>query len=418
MPKTIRRRSRDDNDHLGDTHVEIDTRTSGKKRPRRGAKAETLLVDIGDSDNVDAPSEQYVPRPSTRRSRVLSDKEQEKQRAEDFMPDTCPPGDASYENPKDVDPMAIASEWQEADQVTGAVAGADPEVWAALPDEIRRELMAQEQSARTLQASRTRRSGRGTEAASNLGPLPEELPQPKKRGRKKKVKSDEEAPVAFEEPAAAFEKSQSHPSPVPTTAAKRKRGRPRKAEAAPVEEPLNLTDAPERLIVDNEDPKDTHSLPAAAPTDSDVVEAPAKRGRKKKAVEAPSPYLQEPGEDTAHLEEDGDDSDVITGKRPVEPLEPAVDPPTVSIEIEDRPPLQDISSSMSNMLLKSDSAMDHVAGKLPTEEAEQLEEVTPEPKAKEVAKSASTPGQQGKVPLRVGLSKKSRIAPLLKIIRK
>lgn len=422
VSRTARRRSGNSHDHLGDTHVEINTSTSEKQRPGRGAKAETMLAHSGDSDNVDFPSEHYVPRPSTRRSRVSSDKQQEEQRAEDCMPDTCPPGDARYENPNDVDPVAILSEWQEADQVTGAVAGADPEVWAALPDDIRKELVAEEQSARTLQASRTRRRGRGAEAASNLEPFAEGIPQPKKRGRKKQVKSIEEASVVFEETAAAFEETQEIPSPAPTAAAKRKRGRPRKAEAAPpattTEEPFNLMDAPERLVVDNEESNDTSPLPVKAPADSDVTKAPAKRGRKKKAAEAPSPYLQGLGEENAHLEEDGDDFDEFTGKRAVEPLESAVDPPTISIEIEDRPALRDISSSASNMSLKRDSTMDHVAEKLPTDEAEQLEEVTPEPKAKEVAKSASTPGQQGKVPLRVGLSKKSRIAPLLKIIRK
>lgn len=422
MPQISRRGSAADQDHLGDTHAEIDTSTSGKKRTKRGAKDDSRHADSWDSDNIEFPSEHYVPRPSKRRSRIVADKEEEMQRAEDSMPDTCPPGDTSYKNSADVDPIAVPSEWQEADQVAEGIAGADPEVWAALPDEIRQELMAEQQFARTSQASRTRRSGRGAEAASKLEPFQEEMTQPKKRGRKKKVKSIAEAPTTIDELAAVSEEPETLTSPAPTAAAKRKRGRPRKSEAAPppsmIEEPFTLTDAPERLVVGNEEQSATHALPAKSPADSEVPKAPAKRGRKKKAVEAPSLDLQGLVEDNAHLEEDGDDLDGFMGKRAVEPLQFPAGPPAVSNEIEDRPALRDISSSASNMLLKSGSAMDHVAGDLPTDEAEQQQEVTPEPKAEEVVKPASTPGQQGKVPLRVGLSKRSRIAPLLKIIRK
>lgn len=422
IAKTNRRGSGADQDHLGDTDADIDTSTSEKKRPKKGAKDDSMHADSWDSDNIEFPGEHYVPRPSKRRSRVVADKEEEMQRAEDSMPDTCPPGDTSCKIAADVGPVSVPSEWQEADQVAEAIAGADPEVWAALPDEIRQELMAQQQFARTSQASRTRRSGRGAEAASKLEPFQEELTQPKKRGRKKKVMSMEEAPIAIDEIAAASEEPETLPSPALIAAAKRKRGRPRKSEAPPppsmVDEPFKLTDAPERLVVGNEEQSATHVLPVKSPADSEVPKAPAKRGRKKKAVEAPSLDVQGLGEENAHLEGDGDDFDGLMSKRAVEPLQSPVDPPAVSIEVEDRPALRDISSSGSNMLLKSGSAMDHVAGDLPTDEAEQQQEVTPEPKAKEVAKLASTPGQQGKVPLRVGLSKRSRIAPLLKIIRK
>lgn len=422
VARSSRRRSEADQDHLGHTDTEIDPSTPGRKRPKRGAKDDSNHADSRDSDNIEFPSEHYAPRPSKRRSRIVADKEGEMQRAEDSMPDTCPPGDTSYKNPADVGSIAAPSEWQEADQVAEVIAGADPEVWAALPDEIRQELMAQQQFARTPQASRATRSGRGAEAASKPEPFQEELTQPKKRGRKKKVKSIEEAPIAIDECAAASEEPETLPSPAPTAAAKRKRGRPRKSEAAPppsmIDEPFKITDAPERLVVGIEEQSATHALPVKSPADSEVPKAPAKRGRKKKAVEAPSLDLQGLGEENAHLEEDGDDFDGLMGKRAVEPLESPVDPPAVSIEIEGRPALQDISNSASNMLLKSGSARDHVAGDLPTDEAEQQQEVTPEPKVKEAAKSASTPGQQGKVPLRVGLSKRSRIAPLLKIIRK
>lgn len=421
MAKSNRRGSRADQDHLGDTLSDTDTVNSGKKR-KRDARVNTLHADSGEPDNLGFPSEHHVPRPSTRRSRVVAYKE-EMQRVDDSMPDTCPPGNSSYKNSAGVGPIAVPSEWQKADEVVEGIAGADPEVWAALPDDIRQELMAQQQFARTSHASRTRRSGRGAEAASTLEPPPDEMAQTKKRGRKKKVKSIEEAPIAIDEAAAAFEELETLPSPVPTAAAKRKRGRPRKSEAAPppsmIDEPSELTDAPERLVVGKEEQSATHALPVKSPADSKMpLKAPAKRGRKKKVVEAPSLDLQGLGEETAHLEEDGDDFDGLIGKRAVEPPQSPMDPPAVSIEIEDRPALRDMSSSASNMLLKSGSATDHVAEDLPTDEAEQQQKVTPEPKAKEVAKSASTPGPQGKVPLRVGLSKRSRIAPLLKIIRK
>lgn len=410
---------------IKDTEAEADTSNTGKKkRQKRGGNAETSNEDSWDSDKVGFHREHYAPRPSRRRSRLIMEEDENIQHPEESMPDTCPPGNASYTKTADAGSTAIASGWQAPDEVNGGIAGVDPEVWAALPDDIRQELISQQQSARNLQASRTRRSGRAGEATSGLVHVREETPQPKKRGRKKKIQMVEQVPVTFDAQVAALEEPETRPSPPPAATAKRKRGRPRKAEAAPpqpfpeIQESALAMDVPEMFFEADEEPSATHSLPEELWQDVEAPKTSANRGRKKKMIGAPPVQLNELNE-TPYTEGEGGDTVGSMGKQAVEPSHSSVDAPAVSVETEDRPALRDISSRASNWVVKSDSsASDQTAEGPATDEAEKQLEVTPEPKAKRVPKSASTPGQQGKVPLRVGLSKRSRIAPLLKNIRK
>lgn len=418
VPRPSRRRSGADQDRVTDTQAEFDTNMARKKRHKKAENVETAHENPRDSENIG-----YAPRSSRRRFGVMVDVEEELQHAEEFMPDTCPPGDANYKKTADVEPVALSLDPQEPDQATEAMDGVDPEVWAALPDEIRQELMSQQQTARTSQAFRTRRSGRSSEVASSLALVQEETSQPKKRGRKKKIQTIEEEPLEPDEPPAALQEPKARPSPAPAGTTKRKRGRPRKSEAAPppasfeIEELGAAMEAPELSVLADAELIGTHALPGGASKEIQVPKSPAKRGRRKKVLEAETVHPNELKE-TAQPEEGCDDQDGNVGKLAVEPPHSPVDPPAGSVEVEDRQALRDISSTASNMLSRNGSALDQAAEKESTEEAEPQQGVTSEPKTKDVAKSASTPGQQGKVPLRVGLSKKSRIAPLLKIIRK
>lgn len=423
VPKSSRRRSGAGQELDTSTHLEVDTGTARKKRRKRNETIETAHKTSWSSDEIGFSREPCAPKPKKKRFGAMVNGDDKNQHAEDSMPDTCPPGDASSKDTADIAPATNSLNRQGPDQATEAMAGVDPEVWAALPDDIRQELMSLQQPARTSQASRTRRSGRASEAAGSLAIVQEEQPQPKKRGRKKKGQAIEEKPLASDEPAATVDEPEARPSPAPTATAKRKRGRPRKSEAAPplpyleTEEPDTATEAPELLYVADVETNSTHAGPDESLKGNPSPKAPAKRGRKKKVVEAPPVLSVEPAENTGR-DEDCDDPDGSAGKRIVEPPHPRVDPPTGSVEVDERQALRDISSTASNTLLKSEPAFEQAAGDTSTEEAQQQQEVTPEPKAKDVPKSATTPGQQGKVPLRVGLSKKSRIAPLLKIIRK
>ncbi|KAJ4412517.1 hypothetical protein N0V82_008742 [Gnomoniopsis sp. IMI 355080] len=423
VPRTNRRRFRAVEDSVTDTQVEADKNRARRMRQKQGEHAEGTQEDPENTVKIGLPGEQYAPSPSRRGSTVMAEEDERMQHAGGSMPDTCPPGNASYEGSADVEPEPPSLNRQEPDQAIEAMAGVDPEVWAALPDEIRQELISQQESARHSQTSRTRRSGRGSEAASSLALVQEEPPQHKKRGRKKKVKAAEDDSQAFNEPTTAIEEPEARPSPAATATTKRKRGRPRKVEMAPpspsseAEEPGRSTEAPELPFVPDVELSATHGLPHEHPKETSAPKPPAKRGRKKKVVEAPPVRLNELQEN-AYPDADCDGLDEIAGRQAVKPPQSSAIPPSASVEIEDRQALRDISSTASNTLPKKDSASDQAAEKTSMEAVEQRQEVTTEPKAKETSKSASTPGQQGKVPLRVGLSKKSRIAPLLKVIRK
>lgn len=81
---------------------------------------------------------------------------------------------------------------------------------------------------------------------------------------------------------------------------------------------------------------------------------------------------------------------------------------------QEREALRDISNTAS----QNDTTTNKSREVSASEDFEKQKAITPEPKAKEIPRSGSSTGRQSKVPLRVGLSKKSRITPLLKMIRK
>ncbi|KAF3766533.1 hypothetical protein M406DRAFT_330340 [Cryphonectria parasitica EP155] len=370
-----------------------------------------------DSDQIDSHQENYVPRPSRRRSRAVEEVES----VDDLslsMPDTCPPGDISFTGGNDAQPILISS-GQEAPQIqTERVEGVDPEFLAALPDDLRQEVISNhiaQRSSRTSQAARTRSRGLPTESAGERQPVSEDTPQPKKRGRKKKNAegNSNEASVAHHAPEA-------DPSPAPTATAattRRKRGRPKKVEVVqPVSDPeAQHTSAAAEIAAPIPaaagEPEPTEVLAAGSAQElQEITRGPSKRGRKKKVVEeAPTPPAQEQeGEGPSHDTRDGTE----------ELFTLSVEGSGESAEIGDqREALKDISNASSQNASARSKTVDQIASDDGSGGGMQ-QETTPEPKAKEMQKSAPTSGQQGKVPLRVGLSKRSRIAPLLKIIRK
>lgn len=400
VPRPHRHRSGADRDSIRETQAEVDSSTSRNKRQGEGEREKAAQQDPWDSDKTGSPKLHHVPRPSRRRSRVTVEDDEEMQHPEQSMPDTCPPGDANYYGTTDgTGLLAMPVDQVAPDHATEAIEGVDPDFWAAMPNDIRQELISQQQSALISQASRTRRNGRAGEASNSLVPDQEETPQPKKRGRKKKERI-QEGPEARPSPA-----------PAPTITGKRKRGRPRKADVAPPPPPENEESAvamemPEQQDIPNTLPDEPLQHVVEAP------EAPAKRDRKKAA------HLIELEESARADQEDGESVGSMV-KLAVEPLHSPVGTPVVSVRIEDCQALRDISNTASSVTIKSGSALNQTADMMATDEVGQQQQgATPEPTATGASKSASTPGQQGKVPLRVGLSKKSRIAPLLKVIRK
>lgn len=320
------------------------------------------------------------------------------------MPDTCPPGDASLEDVKIREPALTSSGHHGPQENNEGIEGLDREFLEAMPDDIRQEIISNhitQQSSRTSQASRTRGRGRPSGASSALQPVPEETPQPKKRGRKKKEQKEQEAPAMVEETGEEL-------GPVPTATAKKKRGRPKKAEAVQPPPAAEVDETASMMETEAPTPSAPGGIGATAalstrPIDDvdEAPRAPSKRGRKKKVVEKPTEPDEVASEGKGDMLHD-------TSEAPDGVSEHHMD---VSDE---REALRDISNTAS----QNGSTTNKSREMLVSEEVEEQKGVTPEPKAKETPRSASSTGQQGKVPLRVGLSKKSRITPLLKMIRK
>lgn len=332
------------------------------------------------------------------------------------MPDTCPPGDGSFDHAENmVSTLTSPSNHAPRDNMEGIedIDGLDPDFLEAMPEDIRREIISNHilhQSARNSQAPQTRSRGRPSGTSSGPQPAPDETPQPKKRGRKKK-EHVERVPLVAEETG-----EQSGTAPTPTT--KRKRGRPKKGDA--VQPPVDTESdelASKKDAADFEPSIPGADLAEALPVESaeDVVEAPkapSKRGRKKKAVNAsPTSAPNEPdpilgAEETAR--DTHETSKLVS--------EHHADDTVGHVGAEDeREALRDISITASQ---NASNMRDSQNEKPTSRETEKQHQTTPEPKAKDLPRSASTTGQQGKVPLRVGLSKKSKITPLLKMIRK
>lgn len=356
---------------------------------------------------------------------------------EQSMPDTCPPGPGGLEEMENAEPILISSGQQAPQEQNDTIEGIDPSYLAALPEDLRQEVIA-DQLARNSQASRTRGRGR----PSNEG----NTSQPKKRGRKKKE-------TAYEDESALAEEADPQRTTAPTPAAgKKKRGRPRKTEpsepplapaadddislAYEVEDMSNTADgadaAEARSPQDTEDApapskapskrgrkkKVTEEMPAAPEEETSVrgaevvdhdyqeAKAPSRRGRKRKVIEEP------PSAD----ESDRSDENVEGSRQELGVTSDAEDDSKARAGVK-RKALTDISNTSSLQGLAHEA--DGEKGTTPDAVVDTQGGATPKAKENDTPRSvSSTTNQQGKVPLRVGLSKRSRIAPLLKIIRK
>lgn len=333
------------------------------------------------SDNIGFRRENHVPRPSKRRSRAVLEEDEDDEVAapEQTMPDTCPPGCNEAQATQSVD-----------------MGGLDPEFLAAMPDDIRQEIINSHKSAGNTQTTRTRSRARPTEASS--GPLPEneDTLQPKKRGRKKKLPATDSRALEADEPAPP-------PSSAPLTSAKKKRGRPKKTEPAPV--PATAP-AP---VIDQDDRAEDESGPQAEIAQEPRVDelpsvedgqvspqptkAPRKRGRKKKiAEEKPEPVQEEVNEPVREAQDVSEDVDGTLDQNPELPREE--EDGSEDKDGGGREALRDISNTVV---------------KTPGKEGADNKS------SKDNSKPGPTPRQ---MPFKIGLSRKSRFPPLLKSLKK
>lgn len=323
----------------------------------------------------------------------MLEEEDEVAAPEESMPDTCPPGDMNLDEPQAARETPI-DEAQAAQSLDAE--GLDPDFLAAMPEDIRQEIINSHIAARNTQTTRTRSRARPDEASSGTGMAHEQTPQPKKRGRKKKVPANDDIALAADE-------AEAQPSPAPVASAKRKRGRPKKSGPAPA--PAMEEDQPD--IINESMIGDPPSIEDAEKT-SQATKTPRKRGRKKKTAEETPESVQH---DTVELTRETNsgfelarDKDDALKQNPEPPIEDAGE----DTANDRREALRDISNTVAG---EKTSVTDDV-------DSEVYGDATPESKSKDISKSASTTSQADKVRFRVGLSKRSRIAPLLKIIRK
>lgn len=367
--------------------------------------------DSWDSDRIGFPPEKYVPRPSRRRYRAVVEGDKDLDGPDQSMPDTCPPGDGALDCMENTDsilnPPGNHAPQDDMEGIAG-VEGLDPEFLEAMPEDIRREILSNhmQQSSRNSQAPQTRSRGRPRGTLSKPQTVSDETPQPKKRGRKKKEDQIERSPFEVEE-------ADGLSGTAPTATIKRRRGRPRKGEAS---QPPATTDADDvASVMDTADL--VPSLPGADIDEAmpvelvqdtvEVPKAPSKRGRKKKATKKSAVILNKPDDMLGGKETPRD-----TSQTPELTSEHNADDTVERAGAGDeREALRDISNNASQNTSNTRDSTEKQG-------AEKQQEVTPEPKAKDIPRSASTTSRQGKVPFRVGLSKKSKITPLLKIIRK
>ncbi|KAK8039809.1 hypothetical protein PG993_008220 [Apiospora rasikravindrae] len=254
-------------------------------------------------------------------------------------------------------------------------------------------------------------------------------PPPKKRGRKKKqpqvsAASDEltqaHTPgVSGAEPGAFDQEPIAAPSgadpyafedDAPVEKPKKKRGRPRKSET-----PVKVAEPPSLRTENNTLPSTADPLPIE---DEDFTPAAAKPSARGRSASEEIPPSEE--------DDDNEDDEPVVKKRgrPAKRpkvAEPEVDTPTTHGSAS---PLREVDR---NTKLPSPAVATDEAG-----ESENSSATTKKPAAESPAATAAssaatkkapapaTPSQQqpGKVAYRVGLSKKSRVQSLLKIIRK
>ncbi|KAK0740694.1 hypothetical protein B0T18DRAFT_214428 [Schizothecium vesticola] len=327
-----------------------------------------------------------------------------------------------------------------------------PELWTPRPvDRIEEEVIQDETSQgghggeqhaaldpSPHESSGHRRTGRATRPSTKLTEAPsppastmdplayeepeiatqavEEPPPKKKRGRKKKELAPKEAvPDATMEEPQIGQAKEPEPEPEPAMeipnvvktqdddTPKQRRGRPSKSAVAAQPIVIDLDSEPD-VPADPVPPKEEEEpapKPAAAPKAK--AKAPAKRGRKKKqpaaAVAKSTEFVpeEEKEEETKPLSE-------ISENMPSKPLSSGE---------------KEIPASDD----EDDGGDDHDAKLVAEEEMPRkvalAKDTTP---VKEVAKprlaNPASSSSKGMVPLRVGLSRRSRIAPLLKSLKK
>lgn len=377
-----------------------------------------------------------MPRPSRRRSKAVLDAGDE----ELATPEQSTSGPATTEGAENTEPVLVSSGHPAPQNQNGAIEGIDPSYLAALPEDLRQEVIA-DQLARKSQTSRTRGRGRPSQDGESLVNFSEATPQRAKRGRRKKQMPEEDASTVVEElvPDCA--------TATPPASGKKKRGRPKKS---------GISQPPRPSAADDEHAsvQETDDTPGAA-NGADMVEGipprgvedapvpskrPSKRGRKKVVQET----LTAPGEGTSvagwddreaareakasskrgrkksSVEEPSSADDLdehINGSQRALEIVSDVEDHSKAGPKTKRKALTDISNTASSQNPEHENdGKQETTSESPVNMQKQT---TPEVKAEENPKSASSAAnQQGKVPLRVGLSKRSRIAPLLKIIRK
>ena len=249
----------------------------------------------------------------------------------------------------------------------------------------------------------------------------EEPPPKKKRGRKKKEVAPKEAvpDTTMEEPPVEQAKEpEPEPEPAMETpnvvetqgddAPKRRRGRPRKSAVAAQPIVIDLDSEPD-VPVDPVPPKEEEEpakepAPKLAAAPKAKAKAPAKRGRKKKPPAAAAAKSTE-----------------------FVPEEKKEEETTPLSEISENMPSKPLSSGAKEIPASDDEdegGDDHDAKLVAEEETPGKVALVKDatPVKKEVAKpklaNPASSSSKGKVPLRVGLSRRSRIAPLLKSLRK
>lgn len=208
----------------------------------------------------------------------------------------------------------------------------------------------------------------------------QEEPPKKKRGRKKKeVKVD---PVIDEgeadmTPQAPEEMTVPPPDlEAETPKPKRKRGRPRKSDTIVAPEPEVLPDA-------NDEADKQEPVPADDDADNQPLKEPEERAPAKRARKSTDGSNHQGGDETTSVLSERDNNSSIGASGP-KSATPALD--------------------VTDTTAKENKAVETPVKK--------------DAKKEEQAKSGLSSSQVGKVQYRVGLSKKSRIAPLLKSLRK
>ncbi|KAF9877592.1 hypothetical protein CkaCkLH20_04727 [Colletotrichum karsti] len=309
-----------------------------------------------------------------------------------------------------------------------------PDIISAAPARTKRSKQNEE-------SGHTSHSHNADEWNSDDVGFPREMYKPRpsrRRGSNASRQSDTEKAASADTAAPVPEPITSLPAEevAPASVSKKKRGRPRKSDTTPTSEPVEPS-APATAVGSEA----AGSTVVAEPVMAATEQIKKKRGRPKKADKAVTSVQQEPVEQHAVAEatEANDIPAVVDSKTASDhQSEENEEPPKAKKIDKKKRPVQEVSEKAP-------------AGEVPTGETRALQPKTPNtaskpdsddldpqkdvvalitPKKledkKDVAGKAgdgklgvATPSSQAGKPLyRVGLSKKSKIAPLLKIVRK